>query len=125
MQQCDNKQRQGDASWDTTHFFLPDRIHGNGKSGDPGVYTMFKLDIDKTPIEMSNIDFLLRWPSAARYIQEFYFEHHVHLQHMLPHWGEDLKRDGVSGTKFKERIGYSYLIFLQLRLKGIRAHGWP
>jgi hypothetical protein len=76
-----------------------------------------KLDIDTNSIELPLAQQLLEDKDGiyVKLIDQFYFEHHVHLQELRPYW-----RSSMSGT-----IKDSLELFHGLRKKGIPAHFWP
>lgn len=81
------------------------------KKDYPDVYTIFKLDMDDSEMEMEWVEQL-----EAGFADEFYFEHHVAYPLMYLYWGEDMRKD--------VRESESMELFLKLRKKGIRAHSW-
>jgi len=81
-------------------------------------FIVFKLDIDTTSIEMSLVHQLLEGGENGIYhrlIDQFYFEHHVHMSEIAYAWNETM--DGT--------IKDSLDLFTGLREKGIPAHFWP
>eukprot|EP00553_Chaetoceros_curvisetus_P002520 CAMPEP_0204617688 /NCGR_PEP_ID=MMETSP0717-20131115/4597_1 /ASSEMBLY_ACC=CAM_ASM_000666 /TAXON_ID=230516 /ORGANISM="Chaetoceros curvisetus" /LENGTH=335 /DNA_ID=CAMNT_0051631287 /DNA_START=81 /DNA_END=1088 /DNA_ORIENTATION=+ len=75
-----------------------------------------KLDIDTSFIELPLAKQLLEDKDDIyhRVVDQFYFEHHVHLRDMMPAWKK------TEGT-----IKDSFDLFQGLRKKGIPAHFWP
>jgi len=76
-----------------------------------------KLDIDTPSIELPLVLQLLEDKDGvySKIIDQFYFEHHVHLGELKRNW----KRK-VNGT-----VGESLELFTNLRKRGIPAHFWP
>ena len=77
-----------------------------------------KLDIDTASIEVPLVKQLLSGGLNGIYhrlVDQFYFEHHVHLKDLAPYWGPTM-----NGT-LKESLD----IFYSLRKLGIPAHYWP
>eukprot|EP00553_Chaetoceros_curvisetus_P001995 CAMPEP_0204620392 /NCGR_PEP_ID=MMETSP0717-20131115/6448_1 /ASSEMBLY_ACC=CAM_ASM_000666 /TAXON_ID=230516 /ORGANISM="Chaetoceros curvisetus" /LENGTH=388 /DNA_ID=CAMNT_0051634587 /DNA_START=40 /DNA_END=1206 /DNA_ORIENTATION=+ len=76
-----------------------------------------KLDIDTPFIELPLTQQLLENKDGvySKLIDQFYFEHHVHLGELKNNW-----RSKVNGT-----IKDSLELFHELRKEGIPAHFWP
>jgi hypothetical protein len=79
-------------------------------------YVAVKLDIDVPEIEDSLIDQFVKDDALRQRIDEFYFEHHVNVKAMNPSWHTENLTISMKD---------SYRLFLTLRNKGIRMHGWP
>jgi hypothetical protein len=79
-------------------------------------YVAVKLDIDVPDIETSLIDQLTNDDSIRQRVDEVFFEHHVNVKVMNYYW----QTMGLPIT-----MKDSYRMFLALRNKGIRMHGWP
>lgn len=77
-------------------------------------YMAIKLDIDTQDVEEQLVDQLISPAYVNRLPHEFFFEHHVDIPEMKKHWGP------CRGT-----VQDTYKIFMNLRLKGVRAHAWP
>jgi len=75
---------------------------------------LVKLDIDTPQLEMALAQQLLNDERLLQLVNHFYFEHHVPLWEMSPHW-----REGVSGT-----VQESLDLFTKLRQRGVAAHFW-
>ncbi|KAL7527697.1 hypothetical protein ACHAXR_002083 [Thalassiosira sp. AJA248-18] len=81
-------------------------------------FVVVKLDIDTSFIEVPLVYQLLEGGPGGIYhriIDQFYFEHHVHLGELAGNWSKSM-----NGT-VKESLD----IFYRLREKGIPAHFWP
>ena len=76
-----------------------------------------KLDIDNSSIEMPLAYQLLEDKDGiySKLIDQFYFEHHVHLGELAPSW-----KGFMNGT-----VKESFELFQNLRKKGIASHSWP
>jgi len=82
----------------------------------PDDYCVFKLDIDAPSVEMPIVHQLVDNPDTGKYLDEFFFEHHVTSKLSKQHlWGWS----ATEGT-----FADSYDIFTKLREKGVRAHSW-
>lgn len=94
--------------------FVPTVIKSMAKKED---YVLFKLDIDSGPVEQGTVDFLLDPANdEIEYIDEFLWEHHVDNYIMHGHW--------EGGIDWSLKISDSYMYFLKMRQKGVRAHSW-
>jgi hypothetical protein len=82
-------------------------------------YTVVKLDIDGGPEELLMSQLLLDPTVDGSLITEMYFEHHTTMVEMLDQWWNKKPPVGLSS------IADTYKIFLGMRRKGIRMHGWP
>ena len=85
---------------------------------DEDDFIVLKLDIDTSSIEVPLAHQLLLGGENGTYhrlVDQFYFEHHVHLGELAPYWG-----GSMNGT-----IKDSLDLFAGLRSKGIPAHFWP
>jgi hypothetical protein len=88
------------------------------ESFDEDDFIVFKLDIDTATVEYPLALQILNGGVDGIYhrlIDQFYFEHHVHLQEIAPTWGRSM-----NGT-----IKDSLDLFYGLRSKGVPAHFWP
>jgi hypothetical protein len=79
-------------------------------------YVAVKLDIDAPEIENSLVQQLMNDDTLRQRVDEVFFEHHVNVKAMRGAW-----RTEHLPITLKD----SYRIFLELRRKGIRMHGWP
>jgi hypothetical protein len=77
---------------------------------------VFKLDIDTPSLEMPLAQQLLKDDRFNTMIDQFYFEHHVHLFEIYKNWWG---RGQVEGS-----VKDTLELFSQLRQKGIPAHFW-
>lgn len=85
---------------------------------DEDDFIVFKLDVDTAWVEYPLALQLLKGGTNGTYhrlVDQFYFEHHVHLKELAPYWGR-----GLNGT-----IKDSLDLFYGLRSKGIPSHFWP
>ena len=85
---------------------------------DEDDFIVFKLDVDTAWVEYPLALQLLKGGTNGTYhrlVDQFYFEHHVHLQELAPYWGRS-----INGT-----IKDSLDLFYGLRSKGIPSHFWP
>jgi hypothetical protein len=83
-------------------------------------FVAIKLDIDNAPVEMRFIDTILNDPELDGLVDEVFFEHHVAFPPFVKCcWS------GVGEYDPSSSILTSYELFLKLRKKGIRMHGWP
>lgn len=81
-------------------------------------FVIVKLDIDTSSVEVPLVRQLLEGGPGGIYhslVDQFYFEHHVHLGELHRYWGKSM-----NGT-----VKESLEIFYALREKGIPAHYWP
>ena len=80
-------------------------------------FIVVKLDIDTGWIEVPLARQLLEDKNNVyhKLIDQFYFEHHVHLGELARSW-----KKSMDGT-----IQQSLELFYGLRQKGIPAHFWP
>ena len=88
------------------------------ESFDEDDFIVFKLDVDTATVEHPLAQQILNGGANGTYhrlIDQFYFEHHVHLLEIAPWWGKSM-----NGT-----IKDSLDLFYGLRSKGIPAHFWP
>jgi len=76
---------------------------------------VIKLDIDTPAVEMSLAQQLLQDSRFHPLVDQFYFEHHVHLSEISGSW----KYGGMKGS-----IKDSLDLFIGLRQKGIASHFW-
>jgi hypothetical protein len=77
-------------------------------------HVVVKLDIDTPVLENALINQILNDSSIHSLIDEFFFEHHVTVNEMLPYWGRPPRQ-----------LKDSYVLFRKLRELGIRMHSWP
>jgi len=91
-------------------------LHSILKKFSPDDFIVVKLDIDTSFIEVPLANQLLEDTDGVygKLIDQFYFEHHVHLGD-VPEWGNS--RNGS--------IKDSFNLFRGLREKDIPAHFWP
>lgn len=94
--------------------FMPDFIKETAQR--PNAYKMLKLDIDSPKVEDNTILHYLN-STDAPFVDEILWEHHCDAYIFKLEWGKD--RDGT-----RMKMHESYQLFLDLRLKGIRAHSW-
>ena len=85
------------------------------RSRDAHDVTVVKLDIDTPSIEGPLAD-QLQASFDGSLVNEFFFEHHVNLEAMYGDW----LTQSLNITLYD-----SYLLFQNLRKKGIRSHSWP
>ncbi len=88
------------------------------ESFDEDDFIVFKLDVDTPTVELPLALQILNGGANGIYhqlIDQFYFEHHVHLLEISSQWGSSM-----NGT-----IKDSLDLFYGLRSKGIPAHFWP
>jgi len=92
-------------------------LHSIIKKLNEDDFVVVKLDIDTSSIEVPLARELLEDKDGvySKIIDQFYFEHHVHLGELAGHW-----RSSMDGT-----VGESLELFSNLRKKGIPAHFWP
>eukprot|EP00536_Pseudo-nitzschia_multiseries_P015121 jgi/Psemu1/327791/estExt_fgenesh1_pg.C_8240002 len=79
-------------------------------------FIVVKLDIDTSSIEYPLAMQILNDSKYHHLIDQFYFEHHVHLAELKPYWGYR----NVKGT-----VHESLRLFHDMRRKGVPAHFWP
>ena len=79
-------------------------------------FIVLKLDIDTAEIEMPLARQLLEDKDGVyhKLIDQFYFEHHVHMDEMIRFW-----QTSMNGT-----VQQSLELFHAFRKKGIPAHFW-
>lgn len=77
-------------------------------------FIVVKLDIDTSSIETALARQILNDDRYSGLIDQFYFEHHVHLQELAGSWG------GSMDGSVKESLE----LFYHLREKGVPAHFW-
>ena len=80
-------------------------------------FVVVKLDIDTSSVEVPLVLQLLEDKDGvySKIIDQFYFEHHVHLGELENSW-----LSSMNGT-----VGESLELFSKLRQKGNPAHYWP
>ncbi len=88
------------------------------KTLDEDDFVVVKLDIDTPSVELPLVRQLLQDKDGiySKIIDQFYFEHHVHLGGLKNTWG----REGMFGT-----VKDSLELFSKLTAKSIPAHYWP
>eukprot|EP00563_Minutocellus_polymorphus_P021393 CAMPEP_0197718452 /NCGR_PEP_ID=MMETSP1434-20131217/2602_1 /TAXON_ID=265543 /ORGANISM="Minutocellus polymorphus, Strain CCMP3303" /LENGTH=311 /DNA_ID=CAMNT_0043303107 /DNA_START=280 /DNA_END=1215 /DNA_ORIENTATION=+ len=77
-------------------------------------FIVVKLDIDTPSVELPLVQQLLTDDKYVGLVDQFYFEHHVHLKELAPYWGA-----AANGS-----VSDSLRVFQSLRQKGIGAHSW-
>lgn len=77
-------------------------------------FVVIKLDIDTASIELPLAKQLLEDKSLAKLVDQFYFEHHVHMKEMSKIW-----RSAMKGS-----LSDSFELFFGLRERGVPAHFW-
>lgn len=82
---------------------------------DKDDFVIIKLDVDTAAVEVPLAHQILEEASLYDMIDQFYFEHHVHLGELSPFW-----RTSMVGT-----IDQSLNLFQALRKKGVASHFWP
>ncbi len=79
-----------------------------------------KLDIDTPSIEQPFVELLFEDDTVNKFVDHFYFEHHVRMYEMVRWWAgpdwKDLKK--VSG------LDASLKLMNGLRKKGVATHYW-
>jgi hypothetical protein len=83
-------------------------------SARPQDYVVVKLDIDTPGLELALMKQLLADPEALRLVDELFFEQHTGSTPMVRFWGRNVLGD----------VTDSYMLFAELRARGIRAHSW-
>ena len=91
-------------------------LHSILKAYGEDDFIVVKLDIDTGSIEVPLAKQLLEDKDGVyhKLVDQFYFEHHVHLGELADNWVE------MEGS-----IKDSFDLFYGLREKGIPAHFWP
>jgi hypothetical protein len=84
----------------------------------PFDFVAVKLDIDTPLIENQLVQQILEDSDIYDRIDEFFFEHHVNFKPMARWWGSALDTNHTLASSYHD-------IFLALRKRGVRAHGWP
>ena len=77
-------------------------------------FVVVKLDIDTASLELPLAKQLLTDQSLAGLVDQFYFEHHVHMKEMMWIW-----RSAMDGT-----LEDTFRLFHGLRQAGVPAHFW-
>jgi hypothetical protein len=92
-------------------------LHSIIKKFNEDDFVVVKLDIDTSFIEVPLAHQVLEDKEGvySKIIDQFYFEHHVHLGELRGNWGSSM-----NGT-----VGESLELFSNLRKKGVPAHFWP
>jgi hypothetical protein len=81
-------------------------------------FIVVKLDVDTSHVEVPLAHQLLEGGENGTYhrlVDQFYFEHHVHLKNIAWAWG------GTMNGSVKDSLE----LFHALRVKGIPSHFWP
>lgn len=78
-------------------------------------FVVVKLDIDTPHIEIPLAYQVMNDPRLYNLIDQFYFEHHVHLAELAANWK----------TQMNNTIEASLELFNGIRKKGVAAHFWP
>jgi len=73
-----------------------------------------KLDIDTASVEVPIAKQLLADESLHKLVDHFYFEHHVHMDEIMP-WWEGFSEGTVQDT---------FELMNGLRKKGVASHFW-
>jgi hypothetical protein len=97
---------------DPTHpFQLLKRI------AQPGDFVILKVDVDNVDVDRGVSEALRNDEQLARLVGEFYMEYQLNCKPMVvDHWGPS--HDPAA------TLADNYKLFLDLRRRGIRAHGW-
>lgn len=74
-----------------------------------------KLDVDTSSVEVPLADQIVENPALSEIIDQFYFEHHVHMRESARNWKKSMK--GTIEDTLKR--------FRKLRQLGVAAHFWP
>jgi len=90
-------------------------LHSILRNFDKDDLVIVKLDIDTPFIEVPLANQLLNDTTLSDLVDQFYFEHHVHLGELAGAWGSSMH-----GT-----IKSSLKLFRGLRKNGVAAHFWP
>ncbi len=92
-------------------------LHSILKKFNEDDFIVVKLDIDTSSIEVPLATQLLEDKDDVyhRLVDQFYFEHHVHLGELASYWKKSMKGS----------VKDSLDLFYGLRKKGIAAHFWP
>ncbi len=77
-------------------------------------FVVIKLDIDTSTIELPLAKQLLDDDSLSKLVDQFYFEHHVHMKEMSRIWSS-----AMNGS-----LKDTFELFYGLRERGIPAHFW-
>ena len=78
-------------------------------------FIVVKLDVDTLSVELPLAKQMLNNEVYHKLVDQFYFEHHVHLREIAGAWAGKM-----NGT-----IQDSMELFSGLRKKGVPAHFWP
>ena len=90
-------------------------LHSILRNFDKDDLVIVKLDIDTPFIEVPLANQLLNDAILSDLVDQFYFEHHVHLGELARNWGPSMH--GI--------IKSSLELFRGLRKNGVAAHFWP
>jgi hypothetical protein len=77
-------------------------------------FVVIKLDIDTATLELPLVEQLLNDTALSSLVDQFYFEHHVHMKEMARIW-----RSAMKGT-----VQQTMELFYKLRRVGVPAHFW-
>lgn len=88
------------------------------KIAKPSDYVVLKLDIDNSTLERWFVHRILDDPVVASLIDEFYWEPHYNFPYMVHCCWLDSANQSLSHEEVFD-------IFQQMRMRGIRSHGWP
>jgi hypothetical protein len=76
-------------------------------------FVVIKLDIDTPDVELALAKQILETPDVAMLIDQFYFEHHVHMKEIAHQW------ESMHGS-----VKDTLELFRKLRERGVAAHFW-
>eukprot|EP01040_Poterioochromonas_malhamensis_P001720 gene1720-1825_t len=108
------------ANYSETHSVLR-QIDEVAEEGD---FVAFKLDVDRSSVELPIALEILRNPKYHRKIDEFFFELHFHCEVVGPCcWDHDYIPSDINGFTLDRLHAFNF--FQELRYAGIRAHFWP
>ena len=82
-------------------------------------FVVVKLDIDTDEIEVPLANQLLADEKLHKLVDQFYFEHHVHMKEMKNWWGRHNHWRNAGSLKD------TFELMNGLRNKGVPAHFWP
>lgn len=90
-------------------------LHSILSKFDEDDFIVVKLDVDTPSVELPITYQILSNEMYWRRIDQFYFEHHVHLKELQYNWGKSM-----NGTIYD-----TLHMFTELRKRGVPAHFWP
>lgn len=91
----------------------------------PDDFVALKLDIDSPSTEIPIAQTILKEPLYHSLIDEFFFEFHFQCEFHENCWGAE-STGGVTSIGGVGIDRYSaMMLFIEIRMKGIRAHFWP